>query len=285
MIMIKFSKMHGCGNDYIYINCFNQDISSIPNFESFVKNVSDRHFGIGSDGVILIKPTDKADAYMDMYNADGSSGAMCGNGIRCVAKYIYDNGIVNKDEVDILTRSGIKHLKLFIVNNKVETVSVDMGEAILNPKEIPVNTDKKLFMEDITISDKNYFTTCVSMGNPHAVIFLDDIESLDLEHIGPLFENNSLFPDRVNTEFLKVIDSKTAYFRVWERGSGETLACGTGACASVVAGCLNGYFNKNEEVHIILRGGDLYITYMDNGHVLMRGNASFVFNGEIKEDF
>lgn len=283
--MIKFSKMHGCGNDYIYINCFNQDISSIPDFQNFVKKVSDRHFGIGSDGVILICPTSEADCMMKMYNADGTEGAMCGNGIRCVGKYIYDRGIVNKTEVDILTKSGIKKLKLDIKNNEVESVSVDMGEAILEPDKIPVNTDKKLFMEDINIENCSYFTTCVSMGNPHAVVFLDDIDSLNLEHIGPLFENNELFPDRVNTEFLKVVNPNSAYFRVWERGSGETFACGTGACASVVAGCLNGYFKQGEEIHIILKGGDLYITYLENGHVMMRGNASFVFDGEIKEDF
>lgn len=283
--MIKFSKMHGCGNDYIYINCFEEDISSIPNFQDFVKKISDRHFGIGSDGVILICPTDEADAKMVMYNADGSEGAMCGNGIRCVGKFIYDNGIIDKENATILTKSGIKNLTLFTENGKVSTVSVDMGKAILEPSKIPVITDKKLFKEDVFIDNTAYFTTCVSMGNPHAVIFLNNIDSLDLEHIGPLFENNLLFPDRINTEFLEIIDSNSAKFRVWERGSGETFACGTGACASVVAGCLNGYFKIGDEIHIILKGGDLYITYLENGHVIMRGNASFVFNGEIKEDF
>lgn len=283
--MINFSKMHGCGNDYIYIDCFHQDIDCIKDFPKFVKNVSDRHFGIGSDGVILILPSKIADAKMKMYNADGSEGAMCGNGIRCVGKYVYEKNICKKEILKIETNVGIKQLQLHIQNDLVESISVDMGEPSLNSNDIPVLSEKNIFKENIVIDNTPYYTTCVSMGNPHAVIFLDDIESLDLETIGPKFENNSLFPDRINTEFIKVIDSKTALFRVWERGSGETLACGTGACASVVAGVLNGYFKQNEEIHIILKGGDLYITYLENHHVMMRGNASFVFDGKIKEDF
>jgi diaminopimelate epimerase len=283
--MINFSKMHGCGNDYIYIDCFHNDIRDIKDFKSFVRKVSDRHFGIGSDGVILICPSDVADVKMAMFNADGSEGAMCGNGIRCVGKYTYDKGICRKTNLSVETKSGIKYLELFIKNEEVDTVSVDMGIPSLIPSEIPVLTDKKMFQEDIMIDSKSYFTTCVSMGNPHAVIFLDEIESLDLDTIGPKFENHPLFPDRINTEFVKVVDDSTAYFRVFERGSGETFACGTGACAAVVAGCINGYFKRDCETHIILKGGDLFITYKSDGHVIMRGAATFVFDGKIKKDF
>lgn len=280
--MVTFTKMHGCGNDYIYIDCFSNDISKINDLSSFIQNISDRHFGVGSDGVILITKSEVADVRMIMYNADGSEGAMCGNGIRCVGKYSYEHNICRKQFLTVETKSGIKELELVIENDSVTSVCVDMGIPSTKPSDIPVLTDKNFFQEDLSINNKNFNVTCVSMGNPHAVIFLDDIENLDLENIGPKFENHSLFPDRINTEFLKVIDSNHALFRVWERGSGETFACGTGACASVVAGVLKGIFPKNEEICISLKGGDLYVTYRNDNHVILRGNAVEVFEGKIE---
>lgn len=275
---MKFTKMQGCGNDYIYINCFKEEIKNIK--ELAIK-LSDRHFGIGSDGIILIKSSDKADFKMDMYNADGSQAQMCGNGIRCVAKYVYDYGLTNKTNISIETLAGIKYLDLQIENKKVKMVTVDMGSPITAPKEIPVISDKDIILEQpIEIDNKIYQMTCVSMGNPHAVIWVDDTKKIDIEKIGTLFENNELFPEKTNAEFIHVIDKNTIDMRVWERGSGETLACGTGACASVVACVLNG--KTDEKVTVKLLGGELIIYYnRKNNKVFMTGPAIKVFDGEI----
>lgn len=274
-----FSKMHGLGNDYVYINCLNQTIEDPGAVSEFVSN---RHFGIGSDGLVLIQSSKQADFYMRMFNADGSEGKMCGNAIRCVGKYVYDNGLTDKTKISIETLSGIKHLDLFVKDGKVESASVDMGKAILEPSKIPVLSDEKRFInKPIEVLDKTYNVTCVSMGNPHAVTFCKNVMGLDLEKTGPHFENHKLFPDRINTEFVEVIDEKTIKMRVWERGSGETFACGTGACASVVASVLNGHCRADTEVCVILLGGKLYITYKSDGTVIMRGSATHVFDGTI----
>ncbi len=275
---MKFTKMHGCGNDYVYVDCTKQLIDNIP--ETAIK-VSDRHFGIGSDGLILIKASQTADFCMDMYNNDGSRGRMCGNGIRCVAKYVYDYGLTDKKQLKIETLSGIKELDLTVEDGKVTWVTVDMGAPITMAAQIPVISEKELLIkEPITVGDQVYEITCVSMGNPHAVVFVEDTASLLLEDIGPSFEHHEMFPERVNTEFIQVIDRKHIKMRVWERGSGETLACGTGACASVVACILNGY--TDHEVTVSLLGGDLKIRYDEKQNtVFMTGPAVKVFDGEI----
>lgn len=275
---MKFTKMHGCGNDYVYVNCFKE---TVENPEEVSKYVSDRHFGIGSDGLILIQPSETEDFRMSMYNADGSEGKMCGNGIRCLAKYVYDNGLTNKDRISVETKGGIKYLELNIEDGKVATVKVDMGEPILIPKEIPILSDKdKIISEPILVGGKTYEITGVSMGNPHAVVFVEDTKTIPIETIGPQFETHELFPDRINTEFIQIIDRKTINMRVWERGSGETFACGTGACASVVACILNG--KTEDEVLVHLLGGDLRIKYdREKETVYMTGSATTVFDGEI----
>lgn len=276
---MKFTKMHGIGNDYIYVNCFEE---KVDNPEKVSIYVSDRRKGIGSDGLVMIMPSDKADFRMRIFNADGSEAMMCGNATRCIGKYVYDKGLTNKTEITLETNSGIKYLTLFPENGKVEFVEVDMGKAILAPKDIPVNSDKESFIsEPVEVDGKEYKITCVSMGNPHAIVYMDDIKDLELEKIGPSFENHKLFPDRINTEFIEVIDSKTLNMRVWERGSGETFACGTGACASVVASVLNGYCNHDEEVTVHLRGGDLKITWNSDGTVIMKGPAALICDGDI----
>lgn len=276
---MKFTKMHGIGNDYIYVNCFEE---KVDNPEKVSIYVSDRRKGIGSDGLVMIMPSDKADFRMRIFNADGSEAMMCGNATRCIGKYVYDKGLTHKTEITLETNSGIKYLTLFPENGKVEFVEVDMGKAILAPKDIPVNSDKESFIsEPVEVDGKEYKITCVSMGNPHAIVYMDDIKDLELEKIGPSFENHKLFPDRINTEFIEVIDSKTLNMRVWERGSGETFACGTGACASVVASVLNGYCNHDEEVTIHLRGGDLKITWNSDGTVIMKGPAALICDGDI----
>ena len=275
----KFRKMHGTGNDYVYINAFEQ---TIDNPEELSIQVSDRHFGIGSDGLILVAPSEVADCRMRMFNADGSEGAMCGNGIRCVAKFAYENGIVNSDRITVETKSGIKTLELTVEDGQVTYVRVNMGEAILKPADIPVKADGDDFISRTLVVDgKEYKATCVSMGNPHCVIFTEGIDDLDLEKIGPSFENHEMFPDRINTEFVEVIDEKTIRMRVWERGSGETISCGTGTWAATVASVLNGYCKKGQEVEVQIRGGKLYDTYMENGEVYMRGPATNVFDGEM----
>ena len=279
---MKFTKMHGAGNDYIYINCFEEDIVPEEMIEEIVA-MSDRHKGIGGDGVIFIMPSEVADARMRMFNADGSEGKMCGNGIRCVGKYVYEHGISHNNPLRIETASGIKTLNLEVVQSNVESVTVDMGIPILDSKLIPVDLDmEQVINYPLVVNNQEYLITCVSMGNPHCVIFTEGIDYLNLEKIGPLFENNPVFPERINTEFVEIIDDKTMKMRVWERGSGETLACGTGASASVVAAIYNNVFTRDQEIKVILKGGELYITLTSDNHVFMRGSATEVFTGEYK---
>lgn len=275
---MEFVKMEGCGNDYVYVNGFNTKIDN-PNKLSEI--VSDRHFGIGSDGLIVINPSEVADFKMSMYNADGSEGKMCGNGIRCVAKYVYDYKMTDKEVITVETLAGIKTLKLNVEDGKVKTVRVNMGSPIINAKDVPVISDReKVINEPVVIDGKEYGITCVSMGNPHAITFVHDTDSLKIEKIGPGFEKNEIFPDRVNTEFIQIIDRKTIKMRVWERGSGETLACGTGACASVVACVLNNL--TDNKVTVKLLGGDLEIEYDTNENtVYMTGPARIAFTGNI----
>lgn len=276
---MKFTKMQGIGNDYVYVNCFEETVAD-P--ERVSEIISDRHFGIGADGLVLIMPSDKADFRMRMFNADGSEGNMCGNATRCIGKFVYDNHLTDKTSITLETRSGIKKLTLYPENGKVKTVLVDMGKAVLKPADIPMNVSSDTFInKPITVDGKEVFITAVSMGNPHAVTYVDDVDSLELEKIGPSFENHPLFPERVNTEFIKILDESTMQMRVWERGSGETWACGTGACAATAASVLNGYFPHDKEITVKLRGGDLFITYKSDGTVLMRGPAETVFTGEI----
>ena len=281
---MKFTKMHGIGNDYVYVNCFKEVVKDPA---AVAKFVSDRHFGIGADGLILIKPSDIADCEMDMYNLDGSQGAMCGNGIRCVAKYVFDYGIVNKTSISIATRSGIKYLDLSVKDGRVSMVKVNMGSPILTASQIPVVSSKEeVIDEPLEVDGTTYRITAVSMGNPHAIVYMDDVDSLEIDKIGPAFENHIAFPDRVNTEFVKVLDSHTVQMRVWERGSGETLACGTGACAVAVASILNGLTDGTQPVTVKLLGGNLQIFWdRQENLVYMTGPASTVFDGEIDLSF
>ncbi len=277
--VINFTKMQGCGNDYIYIDCLEKMVSS-P--ESLSVYMSDRHFGVGGDGIVLIAPSRVADCRMIMFNLDGSEGNMCGNAIRCVGKYMYDVAGHKKKHMTVETKSGIKKLELMTLGDEVVRVKVDMGKAILEPSKIPVTLDGDMIVNrPVDYNGETYNITCVSMGNPHAVIFTDLVDALDLEKIGPDFETHKIFPERVNTEFIKVIDDHTLKMRVWERGSGETLACGTGACAAAVAACLNGYCKKGEDIKVILRGGELIIRYTDDA-VYMTGNCEKVFTGSIE---
>ena len=279
--MLTFSKMHGIGNDYIYINCFQETVTDPEKLSIFMSNV---RFGVGSDGLVLILPSEVADFRMRIFNADGSEAMMCGNATRCVGKYVYEHGMTDKTEVSLETNSGIKYLTLYVneATNKVDAVKVDMGKAILKPADIPVADDGDRFIaKPVVVDGVSYNMTCVSMGNPHAVVFLPEIDSLDLEKIGPSFEHHPLFPNRVNTEFIRVIDDHTLQMRVWERGSGETFACGTGACAVAVAACENGFCKKGDDIKIKLKGGDLVINYTDET-VYMTGNAEKVFEGEIE---
>ena len=277
---MKFTKMHGIGNDYVYVDCTKKDLAHTS---EIAKYVSDRHFGIGSDGLILIKPSEKADFEMEMYNADGSRGEMCGNGIRCVGKYMYDYGLTDKEAISVETLAGIKYLQFFIENGKVAKVKVDMGSPILTPAEIPVVAEgERAVDEPIVVDGTEYRMTCISMGNPHAIVYVDDVKNLPIEKIGPLFEKHERFPNRVNTEFVKVLDRNTVEMRVWERGSGETLACGTGACATAVACILNGL--TEEKVTVKLLGGDLEIEWdREKNKVFMTGPAKVVFDGVWEE--
>lgn len=276
---LRFTKMHGCGNDYIYFNCFEDPVE---NPEQLARLLSHRHKGVGGDGVILICPSEKADAKMRMFNADGSEGKMCGNGIRCVAKFVYDKGIAQKETLQIETLSGIKTCVVRQKGGKAVSVTVDMGRAILAPGEIPVKLPGETAIDRETeIAGSVKRITCVSMGNPHCVIFGEDPDELDLEKIGPDYEHDPLFPEGVNTEFVQVIDPHTLKMRVWERGSGETMACGTGACASVAAAALCGFCPVGEEVLVHLRGGDLTIRYTED-RVLMTGEAVEVFEGTVE---
>lgn len=275
---MKFTKMHGIGNDYVYVNCLKEKIEDPEKMAIFV---SERHFGIGSDGLILIYPSEVADFEMRMYNADGSRGEMCGNGIRCVAKYVYDYGLTDKTSISVETLGGIKYLDLTVEDGKVVQVKVDMGSPVLAAKEIPIVSEQEQVIDEILeVNGQEYRMTGVSMGNPHTVIFVDDVQGLDLEKIGPDFENHPRFPRRINTEFVRVIDSKTVEMRVWERGSGETLACGTGACATAVACVLNG--KTEDEITVKLLGGDLQIHWdREADKVYMTGPATVVFDGEL----
>ena len=282
---MKFTKMHGLGNDYVYVNCFEEKIDNPPAVARFV---SDRHFGIGSDGLIMINPSKVADFEMEMYNADGSRGEMCGNGIRCVAKYVYDYGLTDKTQISVETLGGIKYLDLTVEDGKVTLVKVDMGKPELKAELIPIVSDNEHVLDEpIEVDGKEYRMTGVSMGNPHTVIYVDDVKNLDLETIGPKFENHERFPKRINTEFVRCIDRHTVEMRVWERGSGETLACGTGACAVAVASILNNL--TDTQVTVKLLGGDLQIEWdKEKDRVFMTGPATVVFDGviditEIKE--
>lgn len=282
---MKFTKMHGLGNDYVYVNCFEEKIDNPPAVARFV---SDRHFGIGSDGLIMINPSKTADFEMEMYNADGSRGEMCGNGIRCVAKYVYDYGLTDKTQISVETLGGIKYLDLTIEDGEVSLVKVDMGKPELEADLIPIISEREQVIDEpIEVDGKEYHMTGVSMGNPHAVIYVDDVKGLDLEKIGPKFENHERFPKRINTEFVHCIDRQTVEMRVWERGSGETLACGTGACAVAVSSILNNL--TDTQVTVKLLGGDLQIEWdREKDRVFMTGPATVVFDGviditEIKE--
>ncbi len=274
---MKFTKMQGIGNDYIYFNCFEE---TIENPEELSRRLSDRRFGIGGDGICLIKPSDRADAFMDLYNADGSRAMMCGNGIRCVGKYVYERGICRRDVLKIDTLSGVKTLYLTVENGIVTAVKVNMGAPILEPAKIPTTLPSNL-KQKIQANGTEYEVTAVSMGNPHSVIFTNEVDTLDLEKIGPALENHPVFPERVNTEFVQVLGPHEVRMRVWERGSGETWACGTGACATVVACVLNGKTERDVTVH--LRGGDLFIVWdKETGEVEMTGPAQFVFDGTVE---
>lgn len=302
---MRFTKMQGLGNDYVYVNCMEE---RLENPSEMARLVSDRHFGIGSDGLILICPSGAADFEMEMYNADGSRGEMCGNGIRCVAKYVYDYGLTDKTSISVETLGGIKYLELTVEDGMVSLVRVDMGEPELEAAAVPILCEavteecvvdedsvlgggyawdggktrdcRKAIDEPIVVGGMEYRITGVSMGNPHAVVFLEDVEGLDIEKIGPKFENHKRFPKRINTEFVRVIDRETIEMRVWERGSGETLACGTGACAAAVASILNGLAERR--VTVKLRGGDLLVEWdEETGKVYMTGPAVTVFEGEL----
>ncbi len=277
---MKFSKMHGTGNDYIYINGFEE---KIDNPAAFAIRYSDRHKGIGSDGLVIILPSENSDFRMRMFNADGSESEMCGNASRCIGKFVYDKGLTEKTELSLETLAGVKVLKLFVgADNKVEKVTVDMGEPILQPELIPtIFTGETVISKPVTFAEGiEYNISCVSMGNPHAVIFTSDIDKLELTKIGPVIENATIFPRRTNTEFIEVKSKNRIKMRVWERGSGETMACGTGACASVVAAVLNGLTERKVTVDLI--GGELLIEWKElDNHVYLTGSATTVFEGEI----
>ena len=277
--MLKFTKMHGLGNDYVYMDAINQ---KIENRSELAKMVSNRHFGIGSDGLILICESKVADFKMQMFNSDGTEAEMCGNGIRCVGKFVYDKKMIDKDIITIETLAGIKTLKLYIKNEKVEKVRVDMGEPILEPNKIPVISEENPVKDlELKIEDRNFNFTCVSMGNPHAITFIkEDVKKFEIEKYGRKAEINEVFPNKTNVEFINVVDKNNIKMRVWERGAGETLACGTGACASVVASVLNNYTDR--EVTVELLGGNLEINWnKEDNHVYMTGSATTVFEGEL----
>ena len=264
--MLKFTKMHGCGNDYVYFDTFAQVMPQ--DLSGLAVRLSDRHRGIGADGIILIMPSDAAHARMRMFNADGSEGAMCGNGIRCVAKYLYESGLAPHDKLIIETMAGLKHLRLNIAGGTVASVRVDMGRAAV----MAIN-------RHIAVGE-GYKATCIDMGNPHAVVFCQEVDNLDLAAMGPLFEHNPIFPNGVNTEFIKVLSPNLLKMRVWERGSGETQACGTGACAAAVAACLNGHCEMGDSIKVLMPGGELIINYTDSA-VFMEGDCVKTFEGVV----
>ncbi len=282
--MIKFTKMHGLGNDYVYIDCTEEQ--KIKNISSLAQFISNRHFGVGSDGLILICKSDIADFKMRMFNYDGTEAEMCGNGIRCVGKFVYDKGLTKKDNITVETLAGIKKLKFNIKEGNVETVEVDMGEPILEPYKIPVISEEAIVKNlKIKARENEFKFTCVSMGNPHAITIVDNTKDFNIEKYGPVLEKDEHFPRRANIEFIELVDKNNIKMRVWERGAGETLACGTGACASVVACALNGYIEN--EANVELLGGTLKIRWdKENNHIYMTGPATTVFEGEIdyKED-
>ena len=274
----KFYKMHGIGNDYIYFDCLD---TPLENPEAAAVKLSDRHFGIGGDGIVLICPSALADAKMRMFNADGSEGKMCGNAIRCVGKYLYDFQKTNKTTLKIETLSGVKTLFLNVENGKTQSVKVDMGAPSLSPEQIPVRLGgEEIIGREAEIAGGRYAITCVSMGNPHCVVFGGDPAEIEIEKLGPKFETAALFPDRTNTEFVQVLGGNEIKMRVWERGSGETWACGTGACAAAVAAVLNGYAARDEDIVVHLRGGDLIVRWTKDT-VYMTGTATLVFTGEV----
>ena len=281
MQTINFTKMHGAGNDYIYVNCFKE---KVENINETAKKLSDRHFGIGSDGLVLICPSDKADFRMDMYNSDGSQAEMCGNATRCVGKYVHDKGLTDKTEITLETLAGIKILKLNVVDGSVKSVCVNMGSPELTPKNIPIDSSLDRFIQQpVEVDGREYLVTGVSMGNPHAVTFIDDTDSLEIEKIGPKFENHELFPRRINTEFAQIVDRGTIKMRVWERGAGETLACGTGACATLVAAALSDFVDDEADLKLI--GGTLHIKWdKEENNIYMTGPAEFVFDGTVTID-
>ena len=276
--MIKFTKMHGLGNDYVYIDAIHQDINEPSSLAKFVSN---RNFGVGSDGLILICKSDVADFKMRMFNSDGSEAEMCGNGIRCVGKFVYDKGLTNKTEVAIETLAGIKYLKLSVKDGKVDTARVDMGEPIFEPQKIPVNTlENPVKNLKVMAQGKDFNMTCVSMGNPHAIAIVEDVKKFDVEKYGKVLEVDKLFPKRINVEFAEIVDKNNIKMRVWERGAGETLACGTGACATLVACNINGYTDRKATIELL--GGNLYIEWnKEDNHVYMTGPATTVFEGEL----
>lgn len=282
---ISFTKMQGCGNDYVYIDCLKEELPAADKAD-LARKISDRHFGVGSDGLILINPSQTADFEMEMYNADGSRAEMCGNGIRCVAKYVYDHHYTQEETFQIESAGKIKKITVFPENGAADEIMVDMGEPILEAADIPVISENRyVTMEDLDVSGVKYKITCVSMGNPHAVVFAGtagsedfDLENLDIERIGPLFEGHPRFPKRINTEFVHILDRDHMALRVWERGAGETLACGTGCCAAVVAAVRNGL--TDEEVQVDVLGGSLSIRWdRTDGHVYMTGPARYAFTG------
>lgn len=292
---MKFTKMQGLGNDYVYVDCTKEELAAPADI---ARAVSDRHFGIGSDGLILIKPSKVADFYMEMYNADGTRSAMCGNGIRCVGKYVHDFGLTDKLDVSIETAAGIKYLNLRVLGGQVAEVRVNMGAPVFEPKLVPTtleptrriapngasDIDEKTAVSvvldaPLEVDGNTYRVSCVSMGNPHVITYVDDEKAIDIEKIGPSFEHHKVFPERTNTEFIRVADRKNIYMRVWERGTGETLACGTGACASAVATMLNGLCDRKVTVHLL--GGDLFIEWDEKENVVyMTGPAVTVFTGD-----
>ncbi len=285
---MRFTKMQGCGNDYVYVSGFEEKIANEVKPE-LARRVSDRHFGIGSDGLIFINPSDKADFEMEMYNSDGSRSEMCGNGIRCVGKYVYDHGLTDKAAITVESFGAVKNLELTVKEGRVESVRVDMGHPILEASKIPVDVkglgsqdakpDKPVISRPIEVGDREFAVTCVSMGNPHAVVFVDSVDDLPIETLGPLFENHRAFPARVNTEFVEVVSDDHVRMRVWERGTGETLACGTGCCATAVACVLNSM--TGDKVRVEVRGGDIFIEWdRDKDVVYMTGPAVTVFEGQ-----
>ena len=276
---MKFAKMQGTGNDYIYVNCFDESIDDPP---AAAKFLSDRHFGIGSDGLVLILPSDRADFKMDIYNSDGSRAKMCGNAARCVAKYVCDSKMTDRDMISLETLSGIKYINIYKTDGKVTSAQVNMGSPMLKSRDIPALIESDtMISHPLEVGGKVYSVTCLSMGNPHCVVFSENIDSVNIQKIGAEFENHPAFPDRINTEFVQPISDSHIKMRVWERGSGETRACGTGACAAAVAACLSGYCRKGEDTRVLLVGGELRIRYTDET-VYMTGDAEVAFEGEIE---